>query len=100
MSINICKGATTLCQVGEEGNMCKGLGAGENVRRTAGLPDEGQGQRTGEYEKKILAWLPFDLTSDQLEAPNWTWRGKGFCWEITLPYVVSKFLMDLTDQLN
>ena len=57
MSINICRGATTLCQVGEEGNMCKGLGAGENVRRRAGLPDEGQGQRTGGYEKKILAWL-------------------------------------------
>ena len=46
-----------MCQVGEEGNMCKGLGAAENVRRRAGLPDEGQGQRTGEYEKKILVWL-------------------------------------------
>ena len=57
MSINICRGATTLCQVGEEGNMCKGPGAGENVQWRAGLPDEGQGQRTGEYEKKILVWL-------------------------------------------
>lgn len=52
----------------------------------------------GTQTRELVNLGAFDLTSDQLEAPNWTWRGKGFCWEITLPY--SKFLMDLTDQLN